>query len=198
MIAYIPKHLEGVWELQPQIYTDSRGSFSEILRFDSFFQKTGCSPFVQENESLSYQGVIRGMHLQQGDDYQQAKLVRVAYGSVVDVVVDLRDQSPSFGQYEAVLLTSDKRNRLFVPRGFAHGFITLSPIAVFSYLVDNAYAPQQEVCLNPFDPSLAIDWEGLASRYCLEGQEPLQEGHFILSDKDKEGISLEVFQKRLQ
>lgn len=192
MIHYISTAIPDVWELQPDIYKDARGGFAEMLRFENFYAQTSCHPFVQQNESFSKKGVLRGMHLQYGKEYAQAKLVRCSYGQVIDVVLDLRPESSTFKQYVAILLDAEKRNQLFVPRGFAHGFLTLSQEAYFTYLVDNYYFPQKEVGLNPFDKDLAIDWLSLISNLAPHTLS-LEVKDFILSEKDKNGISLEKY-----
>jgi dTDP-4-dehydrorhamnose 3,5-epimerase len=132
--------------------------------------------FIQDNESRSSFGVLRGLHYQEGDT-AQAKLVRVIEGSVLDVAVDIRKNSPTFGQYKMVELTAGNKRQLFIPRGFAHGFLVLSETALFTYKVDNAYSPATERTLHCFDPDLQIPW-------------PLEDSQLILSEKDKAGKSL--------
>ncbi len=128
-MTYTETELKGVWIIEPKVFNDDRGYFFAIN-------------FVQDNESKSSYGVLRGLHYQKGDA-AQAKLVRVIKGSVLDVAVDLRRSSPTFGKYVAVELSETNKRQLFIPRGFAHGFLVLSPEAVFCYKVDNVYAPDQ-------------------------------------------------------
>ena len=149
--------LPGVWIIDPVRHGDSRGYFCETFRKSDFEAAVGAVDFVQENESLSHRGVIRGLHYQCGD-HAQAKLVRVSRGRIVDVAVDLRRSSPAFGRYIAVELSADSGRQLFVPRGFAHGFAVLEDNTVFQYKVDNYYCPASERGITPFDPDLAIDW----------------------------------------
>lgn len=196
MIHYHQTAIEGVWELIPDIYSDARGSFAELLRFEEFFSKTGASPFIQENESISQRGVLRGMHLQYGEQDAQAKLVRCAYGSVLDVVVDLRPSSPTFARHVAVLLDSKKKNRLFVPRGFAHGFLALSDEATFHYLVDNHYNPKSEIGINPFDATLRLDWDTWIAQYDTASQK-LTLDQLILSDKDRHALSFKEYLQKV-
>lgn len=173
--------IKGVWIIEPHRYGDRRGYFSETFRMDAFHQKIGPVEFVQDNESVSSRGVLRGLHMQRGA-YSQAKLVRVSQGRVVDVAVDLRSGSPTRGQYVMVELSHDNGRQLFVPRGFAHGFLVLSDTAQFQYKVDNAYAPESELTLRYDDPTLGIKW-------------PLGKVAPILSDKDLAGLSLEEVQE---
>ena len=144
----------------------------ESFKKDLFEEHIGKVEFIQENESRSTKGVLRGMHYQRGY-FSQAKLVRVLHGRVLDVVVDLRKHSSTFGEYVAIELSDDNKKQLFVPRGFAHGFLVLSDEAVFSYKVDNTYSPTHEAALLWNDPEVGIDWG-------IEGSE------IILSEKDKE------------
>lgn len=195
MIQYLPTELPDVWHLLPEKYGDARGYFTELLRFPEFYDRMPCQPFVQENESLSSRGVLRGMHLQRGDA-AQAKLVRAVYGRVLDVVVDLRYSSPTFGRYVAVVLDGEQKNMLFVPRGFAHGFLTLSEQALFNYKVDNVYAPNTEISISPFDDEMAIPWVQLAIQHASPLETPLSREQFILSDKDIKGISLSDFRQQ--
>lgn len=138
---------------------DQRGWFMETFRLAEFREKTGLPDieFVQDNESMSQRGVLRGLHFQRGNA-AQAKLVRVSAGEVFDVAVDLRNGSPTFGQHVAVVLSAENKRQLFIPRGFAHGFLVLSDEARFEYKVDNYYSPAQEGAVRYDDPSIAIDW----------------------------------------
>lgn len=149
--------IEGVYVIEPRIFNDSRGYFYEVWKEQEFTQNIGDIHFVQDNESKSSYGVLRGLHYQKGS-FSQAKLVRVLEGRVLDVAVDLRRSSPTFGKHVKVELSSDNKLQFFIPRGFAHGFLVLSPEAVFTYKVDNVYAPQQEAGVRWNDPELGIDW----------------------------------------
>ena len=173
-MEFIKQHIEGVWEIQPKRFGDARGYFSETFKLEEFRKHVGDVEFVQDNESFSTYGVLRGLHFQKGE-FSQAKLVRVSRGRVLDVAVDLRGGSPTYGEHVAVELTAEKGNQLFIPRGFAHGFVVLSDEAQFQYKVDNVYAPQSEATLKFDDPALGIDW-----------QVPFEK--VLLSAKDKEGM----------
>ena len=175
-MEFIKQHIEGVWVIQPKRFGDARGYFSETFKLEEFRKHVGDVEFVQDNESFSTYGVLRGLHFQKGE-FSQAKLVRVSRGRVLDVAVDLRDGSPTYGEHVAVELTAEKGNQLFIPRGFAHGFVVLSDEAQFQYKVDNVYAPQSEATLKFDDPALGIDW-----------QVPFEK--VLLSAKDKEGMAL--------
>lgn len=166
--------LEGVWILEPKVFGDSRGYFMETFKQDDFERHIGRINFVQDNESRSSYGVLRGLHYQKGDD-SQAKLVRVIKGRVLDVAVDLRRSSPTFGRHLAVELSEDNKRQFFIPRGFAHGFVVLSDEAIFCYKVDNVYAPQSECSIRYNDPTLAIAW-------------PIPEADMKLSAKDTDGV----------
>ena len=180
-MTYTETELKGVWIIEPKVFNDDRGYFFESWNSKSFTEHIGAINFVQDNESKSSYGVLRGLHYQKGDA-AQAKLVRVIKGSVLDVAVDLRRSSPTFGKYVAVELSETNKRQFFIPRGFAHGFLVLSPEAVFCYKVDNVYAPDQETTLMWNDESVSIDW-------------PIKED-LIFSAKDLKGTSLkdaEVF-----
>lgn len=176
-MKYEETEIKGVWIIQPVRYGDARGYFSETFKLDEFQAHVGPVHFVQDNESFSTRGVLRGLHFQSGE-WSQAKLVRVSQGRVLDVAVDLRGDSPTFGKHVAVELSAEQGNQLFIPRGFAHGFIVLSDVAQFQYKVDNVYAPQSEVTLAFNDPALGIDW--------LMPQQDVK-----LSEKDCRGLMLE-------
>lgn len=176
-MKFIETDIKGVWIIEPQRFGDQRGYFCETFREDSFRENIGEIHFMQDNESVSSCGVLRGLHMQRGK-YSQAKLVRVSQGRVVDVAVDLRSDSPTRGQYVMVELSQENGRQLFVPRGFAHGFLVLSDTAQFQYKVDNLYAPKSELTLRYDDPSLGIAWP-------LDGMIPL------LSEKDTQGLTLE-------
>jgi len=150
--------LKGCFILQPNVYQDKRGFFFESFNEKLFFEKIGSSiSFIQDNQSFSNYGVLRGLHLQKGKN-AQAKLVRVLSGEVLDVAVDLRTNSSTYGQHIAIKLSASNKTQLFIPRGFAHGFIVLSKTADFFYKVDNYYAPKSEGGLLFNDPKLNIDW----------------------------------------
>lgn len=149
--------IKGVWLIEPKRFGDKRGYFSETFKQAEFEANVGSVRFVQDNESVSSRGVLRGLHFQKGE-YSQAKLVRVSQGKVLDVAVDLRGGSPTYGKHVAVELSQDNGLQLFIPRGFAHGFVVLSDTAQFQYKVDNVYAPQSEMTLKFDDPALGIDW----------------------------------------
>lgn len=168
--------LEGVWILEPKVFGDSRGYFMETYKQIDFERHIGTVNFVQDNESKSSRGVLRGLHYQRGEA-SQAKLVRVIKGRVLDVAVDIRRSSPTFGRHIAVELSEENKRQLFIPRGFAHGFLVLSDEAVFTYKVDNLYAPQSECSIRFDDPTLAIQW-------------PIAKEEMNLSTKDMEGVAL--------
>lgn len=143
--------------LEPKVYQDDRGYFFEAFSEEVFSHLVTPTHFVQDNESRSSYGVVRGLHFQ-APPYAQAKLVRVVKGSVLDVAVDLRKGSPSYGTHVAVELSEENHRMLFIPRGFAHGFSVLSSDAIFQYKCDNYYAPQSEGAVAWDDPTLSIDW----------------------------------------
>lgn len=149
--------IEGVKIIEPRLFNDARGYFFESFSQREFEEKVCKTVFVQDNESKSTAGVVRGLHYQK-PPFTQSKLVRVVKGAVLDVAVDIRKGSPTFGQHVAVELTEDNHRQFFVPRGFAHGFAVLSDEAVFQYKCDNYYAPQSEGAIAWDDPSLGIDW----------------------------------------
>ena len=149
--------IEGVVIITPRIFGDARGYFFESFSQREFEEKVCRTTFVQDNESRSVAGVVRGLHFQK-PPFTQSKLVRVVRGAVLDVAVDIRKGSPTFGQHVAVELTEDNHRQFFVPRGFAHGFAVLSDEAVFQYKCDNYYAPQSEGAIAWNDPALGIDW----------------------------------------
>ncbi len=175
-MKFVKTDIEGVWIIEPRRFGDERGYFMESFKKAEFQSHVGNVEFVQDNESLSSRGVLRGLHFQEGE-WAQAKLVRVSRGVVVDVAVDLRAGSSTFGRHVAVELSQENGRQLFVPRGFAHGFVVLSDVAQFQYKVDNIYAPQAEVTLRYDDENLDIDWR-------------LSPSELILSPKDKAGMAL--------
>ncbi len=150
--------IEGVVIIEPRIFSDSRGYFFESYSKREFDEKVRPINFVQDNESCSTKGVMRGLHFQR-PPFTQSKLVRCVKGSVLDVAVDIRKGSPTYGQHVAVELTEDNHRQFFVPRGFAHGFAVLSDIAIFQYKCDNYYAPQADGGIAITDSSLGIDWQ---------------------------------------
>lgn len=149
--------IDGLKLIEPDFYPDSRGYFSEIWNERKYCECGISADFVQDNESKSAKGVVRGLHWQDGV-HAQAKLVRVISGAVWDVAVDLRKGSSSFGKYAAFLLSGENRRQLFIPRGFAHGFVVLQDDTVFAYKCDNFYNPQSERGMRFDDPDLAIEW----------------------------------------
>lgn len=149
--------IEGVVILEPALFGDERGYFFESYSQREFDAKVRPVRFVQDNESRSRYGVLRGLHFQKGR-HAQSKLVRVVEGRVLDVAVDIRRGSPTFGQHVAVELTAENKRQLFIPRGFAHGFSVLSPTALCQYKCDNLYAPAEEGAIAWNDPSIGIDW----------------------------------------
>ncbi len=157
-MEFIKQKIPGVGLIKPTIHGDDRGYFIETFRQDLFEKTIGYKVnFVQDNESKSAKGVLRGLHYQL-PPYTQAKLVRVIEGRVLDVAVDIRKSSPTFGQHVSVELTGENKHQLFVPHGFAHGFVVLSDSATFAYKVDNYYAPEYDQGIIFNDKQLAIDW----------------------------------------
>lgn len=161
-MEYRETAIKGVYVIEPRVFTDDRGYFMEVFKQAEFDANIGHVDFIQDNESMSSRGVLRGLHYQKGD-LSQAKLVRVIRGRVMDVAVDIRRSSPTFGQHVAVELSDTNKRQFFIPRGFAHGFLVLSNEAVFTYKVDNSYVPQAEAGIRWDDLALGIDWpvEGL-------------------------------------
>lgn len=156
-MTYKETAISGVWVIEPKVFTDQRGYFMEAFKQDEFESIVGEIHFVQDNESCSSKGVLRGLHYQLAP-YAQAKLVRVIKGRVLDVAVDIRKGSPTYGKYVAVELSDENKRQLFVPRGFAHGFHVLSDEAIFTYKVDNPYMPTHERNIRYDDPTIAVDW----------------------------------------
>ena len=149
--------IDGVMILEPRVFNDARGYFFESYSERDFLAQVGDVHFVQDNESMSSYGVMRGLHFQR-PPFTQAKLVRCVRGAVLDVAVDIRKGSPTYGQHVAVELTEENHRQFFVPRGFAHGFAVLSATAIFQYKCDNFYAPQADGGISILDESLGIDW----------------------------------------
>ena len=157
--------------IEPEIFYDSRGYFFESYNQNLFIKKLGDFKFVQDNESKSSKGVLRGFHFQK-PPFEQAKLVRCIEGEVLDVALDLRKNSSTYGKHEKVILSGDNKKQFFIPRGFAHAFLVLSETAIFSYKVDNIYAPQSDSGIIWNDPSLLINWA-------------IDDSKLIISEKDK-------------
>lgn len=157
MINVINTDIEGVVIIEPKVFGDARGYFFESWSQKDFDATVRPIKFVQDNESMSTYGVMRGLHFQR-PPFTQSKLVRCVKGAVLDVAVDIRKGSPTYGQHVAVELTEDNHRQFFVPRGFAHGFAVLSETAVFQYKCDNFYAPQADGGISILDDSLGIDW----------------------------------------
>ena len=163
--------IAGLQVFEPKIWEDDRGYFYESYNQQTFQEAGITAHFIQDNESKSTYGVLRGLHYQVGE-FAQAKLVRVAEGEVLDVVVDIREGSPTYGQSFSIILNAENKKQLFIPRGFAHGFLVLSDTAVFCYKCDNFYAKEQEGGIRFNDPALNIDWR-------IDPEE------MILSEKDR-------------
>jgi len=157
MMEYIKTEIEGVFIIEPKVFNDARGYFMEAWKQAEFNEHVGKVDFIQDNESKSSYGVLRGLHYQKGE-LSQSKLVRVIKGKVLDVAVDIRRSSPTFGKHVMVELSEENKRQFFIPRGFAHGFLVLSEEAIFTYKVDNPYAPQAETGIRWNDPDLAIEW----------------------------------------
>ena len=149
--------IEGVYVIEPRVFNDARGYFFEAWKREEFKANIGAVEFIQDNESKSSYGVLRGLHYQKSE-LSQAKLVRVIKGRVLDVAVDLRKKSATFGKHVMVELSDENKRQFFIPRGFAHGFLVLSEEAIFTYKVDNPYAPQAEAGIRWNDPELGIEW----------------------------------------
>ena len=176
-MEYKETDIKGVWVIEPKVFNDARGYFFEAWKKEEFESHIGSVNFVQDNESKSSRGVLRGLHYQKGE-FSQAKLVRVISGTVIDVAVDIRRSSPTFGRYVAVELSAENKRQLFISRGMAHGFLVLSDEAVFTYKVDNVYAPQAEASIRFDDPTIGIEW-------------PIDPAEMLLSPKDQNGKSLQ-------
>jgi dTDP-4-dehydrorhamnose 3,5-epimerase len=171
----IDTKIQDVKIIEPRVFEDERGYFFESFNEKSFLEKVCKTKFVQDNESKSSKGVLRGLHYQL-PPYAQSKLVRVVKGEVYDVAVDIRKGSPTFGKYVGVLLSEDNKKQFFIPRGFAHGFLVLSEEAIFSYKCDNFYNTESERSIIYNDGDLNIDWDIYTDKY-------------LLSDKDKQAGS---------
>jgi dTDP-4-dehydrorhamnose 3,5-epimerase len=170
-MKFIKTNISGLIIIEPKVFKDPRGYFYESFnkkKFDEFFGETN---FVQDNESKSSKGVLRGFHFQK-PPYDQAKLVRCVKGKVLDIALDLRKKSNTYGKYEKVILSGENKKQFFIPRGFAHAFLVLSETALFSYKVDNLYAPEYDSGVIWNDLDLSIDW-------------PFDKSNLIISEKDK-------------
>jgi dTDP-4-dehydrorhamnose 3,5-epimerase len=175
-------HLQGCYIIHDTVFPDSRGHFLESFNQKKFSELTGHHyPFVQDNQSFSSRGVLRGLHYQAGD-HAQSKLVRVLAGKVLDVAVDIRLGSPTFGEHVAIELSEDSHTQLFIPRGFAHGFVVLSQTATFFYKCDNYYHKASEGGILFNDPDIGINW-------MIEASE------LILSEKDENNLSLQTYKQ---
>ena len=172
--------IDGVVIIEPRLFKDGRGYFFESFKQKEFEEKVCKTTFVQDNESKSSYGVIRGLHFQKSP-FGQSKLVRVVKGAVLDVAVDIRKGSPTFGQHVSVELTEDNHRQFFIPRGFAHGFSVLSDEVIFQYKCDNFYAFQYEGGIAWDDPDLGIDWRIPVNRVLLSGKDRL---YPVLKDVD--------------
>ena len=169
-MEYKETKIKGVFIIEPKVFQDARGYFMEAWKQAEFDEHVGRTVFIQDNESKSSYGVLRGLHYQKGDA-SQAKLVRVIKGKVLDVAVDIRKSSPTFGQHVMVELSEENKRQFFIPRGFAHGFLVLSQEAIFTYKVDNPYAPQCDAGIRWNDPDLGIEW-------------PIDPAEVLTSEKD--------------
>lgn len=182
-MEYKETDIKGVFILEPRVFNDDRGYFMEAWKQADFDEHVKPTQFIQDNESKSSYGVLRGLHYQQGE-FSQAKLVRVIKGKVLDVAVDIRKSSPTFGKHVMVELSEDNKRQFFIPRGFAHGFLVLSKEAIFTYKVDNVYAPQSEASIRWNDPELNLKW-------------PIDPKDVLTSEKDLQACTLkeaEVFE----
>ncbi len=176
---FIKTNIEGLIIIEPKVFGDDRGYFFESFNQKEFEDNIGKIDFVQDNESKSSYGVLRGLHFQK-PPFNQAKLVRCIQGEVLDVAVDLRKDSNTYGNWKSVLLTGENKKQFFIPRGFAHGFVVLSEMATFAYKVDNWYAPDYDSGIAWNDPELNIDWK-------------VEEQDVLLSDKDRKlGVLSEI------
>ena len=173
---YRKTEIDGVYILEPRVFNDDRGYFFEAWKKEDFEEHVGKVDFIQDNESKSSYGVLRGLHYQK-EKYSQAKLVRVIKGKVLDVAVDIRKSSPTFGKHVMVELSDENKRQFFIPRGFAHGFLVLSEEVVFTYKVDNTYAPQHEASIRWNDEDINIQW-------------PIATKDVVTSEKDLKASSL--------
>lgn len=181
----IDTELKDCYILEPTRFGDARGYFSAPY-IDAEYRELGFQGLRQVSRSKSAKGVLRGMHFQKGD-FAQAKIVEAVQGAVLDVVIDLRKDSPSYGKWTSVILTPENGRQLYVPRGFAHGFISLEDDTVFQYFVDNVYAPDQEGGIAWDDETIGVDWQSIFDKYGIENPE--------LSEKDSDRMSFVEFDK---
>lgn len=182
--------IEGVVIIEPKVFTDPRGYFFESFSQREFDEKVRKVNFVQDNESMSSYGVMRGLHFQR-PPFTQSKLVRCVKGMVLDVAVDIRKGSPTYGQHVAVELSEDNHRQLFVPRGFAHGFAVLSETAIFQYKCDNIYAPQADGGISIKDESLGIDWKIPTDKAILSEKDTMHE--CLKNFKSPFSINMELY-----
>lgn len=183
--TFTPTSIEGVTIIDVKSYGDTRGAFMETYKQKDFLVGGITCEFVQDNQSSSTKGVLRGLHFQ--INHPQSKLVRVVFGKVFDVAVDLRPGSKTFGQWEGVILSAENHRQFFIPQGFAHGFLVLSKSAVFCYKCDDVYHPNDEGGLMWNDPSLSIEWPA------LDDFDRFDASQLILSDKDLKHPSFEEY-----
>lgn len=183
----IATNLKDCFILEPAQFGDARGYYSPVY-IESELADLGFQGIKQVSRSKSSKGILRGMHFQRGD-FAQAKIVEVVHGSVVDVVVDLRPDSPSYRKWTSVLLTPDNNRQLYIPRGFAHGFLSLEDDTIFQYFVDNAYAPDQEDGIAWDDPEIDIDWQTIFKEYDIETP--------MLSEKDQHRHTLTEHERKI-
>ncbi|MDR2474561.1 MAG: dTDP-4-dehydrorhamnose 3,5-epimerase [Bacteroidales bacterium] len=176
-MQFIETAISGVWIIEPKVLGDHRGYFMETFRHELIEKYVGKINFIQDNESCSSRGVLRGLHYQAGK-FSQAKLVRVISGKALDVAVDIRKSSPTFGNHVAIELSGENKRQFFIPRGFAHGFLVLQDNTVFSYKVDNVYAPTAERSILFCDPAIGINWT-------------VNNDELLLSEKDRHASLLE-------
>ena len=173
--TFIKTEIEGIMIIEPRVYEDSRGNFMETYNYDEFKAAGIDNVFVQDNQSGSKKGVLRGLHFQK--NYPQAKLVRVLQGEVYDVVVDIRKESPTFGKWMGTIISSDNKRQIFIPKGFAHGFLVLSDEAEFAYKCDEFYHPEDECGIIWNDETIGIEWPDV--------------GELILNEKDASSPNFE-------
>ena len=169
-MKFIETEISDVIIIEPSVFIDERGYFLETYNQNKFEEAVGMTSFIQDNESKSSKGVLRGLHFQK-PPFEQAKLVRCIEGEVLDVAVDIRKNSKTYGQHIAVILSGENKRQLFIPRGFAHGFLVLSDNATFAYKVDNTYAPEHDAGIRWNDKELSIQWS-------------MKENEVTVSDKD--------------
>lgn len=181
----IATNLKDCYILEPTQFGDDRGYYSPVY-IEPELAELGFAGIKQISRSKSSKGILRGMHFQKGD-YAQAKIVEVVHGSVVDVVVDMRPESPSYRKFTSVLLTPDNNRQLYIPRGFAHGFLSLEDNTIFQYYVDNSYAPEQEDGIAWDDPEIGINWQEIFSEYGIEKP--------MLSEKDQRRHTLTEYEQ---